>query len=574
MRKIFFVVAFALMTTVSWGQVETDVPYIGTASSLLGEAQAGRRELLDALLKLKDNVRELRDQKTFDEFFVLLDQFETLADQENLHMIYPNAVGEVGKTMIMHGSRWLKVAHDSEEKILSYMRWADLTAALQFQRQVIEEIDKIKNPELFKKAFSNLQALEAWAAENFADDLYLLPIYQKTISEISFNALTTIDIRDEQEWSFWISGVNNQDSAQDYVAYLNEKILAEQLKAEDAAHWFSLVNALGEQLQDIQRLSSSVRHNFGVLFADLTAKAIASEYTIDPTVFNKTVSLLDASSVRSLAFRWTNPEKAPTDQYATTLVPLSKSIYNRSKDLKLGQTALEIERFISGSLSAAFVSQNGIEGTYKLTGNGRTWKFTILRDSEQRLIAALCDDKGVVCFTFFNVQYNVQDNKFYASERVPDDDFYNNIPAIIEFGDNDSISIELPYAYRVGTHISGHKVESYENYMANPFMDANLMSGTYTGQLKLKSGSREMILILNTLGEHTVGRMESSDGHLVFNFGRGNDGNIGYLYLTTGQNSRRSWTHLRLKQINDDEITGVLISGGKGVLSEVKFTRK
>lgn len=573
MKKNILMLASLLMATMSWAQVETDVPYIGTPSSLMNEAQVGRRELLDALLKLKDNVRELRDQKTFDEFFVLLDQFDVLAQNQNLNLIYPNAVADVGKTMIMHGSRWLKVSLDDDQKILEYMKWADLTAALQFQRQVIEEIDKIRNPELFKKAYSNLQALEEWAAQEFADDLYLLPIYQKTISEISFNALVNIDIREDQEWSFWISGVNNQNSAQDYVAFLNEKILAEELLAEDVENWFALTKALGVQLQGIQRLSSSVRHNYGVLFSDLTAKSLFSEYPIDPQTFNEIVNLLDASSVRSLVFRWINPEKAPSDAYAISLLALSKSLYEKAKDLSLSQTAIEVERFTSSNLSAAFVTQNSIEGTYKLTGNGRTWSFTIIRDSEQRLIAALCDIKGVVCFSFFNIQYSVQINKFYATERIPDDDVYQNIPAVIEFSENSTVTLELPYSYRIGTTITGQKIESYDNYMSQPKMDANPMEGTYTGNLTLNSGTHKARLMINTLGENSIARLETINGHLVINFGRGNDGNIGFLYLSTGKNKKGAWLHLRLKQINDDEISGVLISGGQGVISEVQFTK-
>lgn len=574
MIKLLSSAAFSLLLLSSWhfSLAETNVPHLGTPSELLQEAQSGPKELLAVVLKMKDNVRELRDQKTFDEFFALLEPLKNLSEKQNLNMIYPGAVEELGKSMIMHGNRWLKVTADSEDKILSYQKWADLTAALQFQSQVVEEISKIKDPALFKSAYANLLVLEDWASQNFSDDLYLLPTYKNLISELSFNALLNIQPQNKSDWSFWMSGINNQNSAQDYIAYLNEKILNEDLKEEETQNWFELVEALGFQMQKIERLSGSVTNNYGVLSADLLSKAISNEYSIPQTSFKNIIGFLDASSVRSLAFRWTNPEKAFSDSYAKSLAPLSEVLFQKAKTMNLNQTAKEIEQFASTRLSAALITQDGLEGTYKLTGNGRTWYFTILRESEQRLIAALCDSKSVVCFSFFNIQYNLDENKFYASERVPDDDVYQNIPVVIGF-DQDKIELELPYAYKVGTHLSGEKVESYDNYMASPDLHANPMDGYYVGKVSLSNGSHDAVLMINTMGEYSLGRLEFKNGYISINFGRGNDGNIGYLYLSSGINQKRSWHHLRLRQLDDETIEGVLISGGKGIISKVLFTK-
>jgi hypothetical protein len=200
MKNALKLMGMVFAITLGSANAQVDVPNLGRPETLLLEAQTGRKELLEVLLRLKDNVRELRDQPTFDEFFAILTDLDKLAVEQNLNMIYPNAVLEVGRSMIMHGNRWLKISLDNETKILTYQKYADLTAALQFQGQVVEELNKIKDEKLFKKAYVNLLALEAWAQTKFADDLYLVPTYQKTIADLSFKALININIQDKDHF--------------------------------------------------------------------------------------------------------------------------------------------------------------------------------------------------------------------------------------------------------------------------------------------------------------------------------------------------------------------------------------
>lgn len=573
MKKLFILIFSICLPLMVFAQA--NVPHIGTAQSLKAEAQIGQKEFIEAMLKLKDNVRELRDQKTFEEFFYLLEDFEQLFHQYQLDLIYPDLMKDLGRSMVMHGNRWLKVGKDTPAKIMHYQKWADLVAGIQFQNQVIEEIEKISNPDAFKQAFVNLVELNAWAEANYAEDLYLAPIYRKTISEISFKALIQTDLKDHEDREFWLKGINTQQTAQDYLAFLNDKLLREPLLQEDASDWFLAVIELGKQFRSIKGLSSSTNSNYGVLASDLVSKTLFNEQTIDVKAFEELVALLDVSSFRSLVFRWVNPEKVFSDQYSVTLIGLSKILLDNAKSLGLSQTVLDIERYTTTRLSTAYISENSIEGTYLLRSeNNKEMVLTIIRESESRVIGAMCSKNGAVCFPFFNMQYSLSDNVFWASERLPDDDSYQNIPAQISFDENGQVLVSLPYAYRTDTEYRGSKIESYENLMASPFMDANPMSGVYEGTLKLSGKPKKVRLMITTLGEYSFGRLETEDGSLRIDFGKGNDGNIGFLYLTTGQNRKNSWLHLRLKQINDDELEGLLISGGQGLIDEISFKRK
>lgn len=574
MKKLLGLLLIALVITVGNANAQTDVPNLGRPGTLLKEAKQGRKQLLEVLLRLKDNVRELRDQPTFDEFFALLGPLDALAKEYNLALIYPDAVKEVGKNMIMHGNRWLKISLDSDKKILSYQKWADLSAALLFQGQAIEELNKIKDDKLFKKAYTNLLSLEVWAETTFPDDLYLYPTYQKTISDLSFKALLNTNVVNQEEWAFWIRGLNSQAAAQDYLAFLNEKILMENVKKEEMPKWFALAEALGKQLTTIERLSSSVKNNYGVFVTDLAAKAIFYEYDINEATFKTIVNLLDISSLRGLIFRWVNPEKTATDVYALKLVTLSKILYLRTKELKLTQNSLELERFVSSRLGPVLASQNGIEGHYALKGlDGRDWFFTIIRETESRVVASLCDTTGVICFSFFNIQYNLEKNVFFASENVPSDDSYQNAPAQIIFGADNTIALDLPHAFKVSGRFSGKKVQSYENIMSMADENAVAIEGHFKGTIEVNGVVKEYDLMITSFGEYSIGRLESEDSVIRIDLNKGNDGKMGFIYLTSGRTGKGTWFHLRLKQEGYETLVGVAIVGGAGKLGNARFVQ-
>lgn len=569
--SLFFLVA-SLAAQTTWAQNE--VPYLGTPEKLIEQAQKGPKELLDVLLTLKDNIRELRDPKTFDQFFVLLDQFEESATLYQLDLIYPNAVAEVGKSMVAHGNRWLRIGTDTSEKILSYQKWADLSSALQFQVQVIEELNRMRNEKLFKPAFKNLLALEKWSNARFSDDLYLVPTYQKTIAELSLKALIATDIQNEEEWSLWLQGVSTQSTAQDYISFLNEKILAEKLDQNKGDSWLKLNLQLGKQIATIPRLSGSVRNNYGVLVTDTLSKILFNQVSIDPTLFKGTIALLDVSSFRGLVFRWINPERSFPDAYAIQLVPLSEILLNQAKALRLGQTVLEIEKFVAVRLSPALASQGGIEGTYKLTNNdGKVWFFTLIRETESRLISALCDEEGHVCYAFFNVKYSTSKKIFLATENTSDDEQFQNTPIQIKFSDADKVRIDLPYAFRVGTVLRGQKVQSHPNFLSTLDVDAVSTEGHYKGMIDLKSGPLEFDLIITANGESSMGRLDSEKSSIRIDLGKGSDGQAGFIYLTSGRTNKGSWFHLRLKQNGYEKLEGIAIVGGTGEVGKAVFTK-
>lgn len=121
MKKTLMLGLFmTLLTAPVLGWTQSQVPNVGTAQELLQNAQSGRRQLLNSILKLKENVRELRDRPTFEEFYDLLDKFERLSEEFRLDQIYPGAVDELGRDMVLHGNRWLRVSKDSSETILDY----------------------------------------------------------------------------------------------------------------------------------------------------------------------------------------------------------------------------------------------------------------------------------------------------------------------------------------------------------------------------------------------------------------------------------------------------------------------
>ena len=572
MKRILTLLLTIFVITLSNANAQADIPNLGRPETLLAEAKLGRKQLLEVLLRLKDNVKELRDQPSFDAFFALLGPLDVLAKEYSLEAIYPNAVKEVGKSLVMHGNRWLRISTDSESKILSYQKWADLTVALTFQWQVLEELNKINDDKLFKKAFTNLLSLQSWAKATYPNDLNLYPTYENTISVVSFKALMKTSVINKEEWVFWIKRLSSQEAVQSYLAFLNEKILMENFEKEELSLWFSLAETLGNQLNTIERLSNSEKNNYGSFISDLTAKAINDEVVINENSFKSIINLLNVTSLRGLIYIWVNPSKTPSDAYSLKLLSLTRTLHIRTKELKQNSFSLALDKFISSNLGPVITSPNGIEGHYNLKGrDGSQWFFTIIRETESRIIAALCDSAGSSCYSFYNITYNLDNHVFFASENVPSDDSSQNASAQIIFGTDNSISIDLPSAYKLSGRFTGKKSQSYENVMNLKNEKAEGIQGRFKGTIEIKGVTEAYNLIITNFGEYSIGRLDSEDNSIQVELNKGTNGKDGFVYLTSGRTAKGTWFHLRLKQVGSETLVGDAIVGGTGILGKARF---
>lgn len=574
MKNLYKSLILALLMTSITLHGETNVPRVGTPSALLEKSQEGPRELLNSMLTLKDNIRELRDQKTFDQFFELLNDFDLLAQKFNLDSIYPNAVNELGRNMVMHGNRWLRVSVDDIDKILAYQEWADITVALRFKNQIDEEVRRLYTPEEFDKAFKNLTYLKEWAKNNFPNDLYLIPSYTRTVSDIAFNAIINTEIENIEQWEKWISGINNQVTVQNYLSFLNRQILSSDIDESNIYGWQLLMIKLGAQLETIETLSTSVVDSYGILVADFISYATYNELPLEPSLFDELLDNLYVSSLRGILFRWVNPKEVMTNEYATKLLELSEILRKHLNEVRMFQEIKDLDKFIAQYLIPAYATENGIEGTYKLRNQSGdfTLIFTIIRERENRLIAALSNKNASVNFAFFNIFYDAETRSFIATENETSDEYRSNYTVRFKVQSDGTLELSLPYRTSFGGTFRGEKKESYQNIMANHNASAERIEGTYKGEIHLPSGPMEFTLNIVSFNNTSDARLESKSGAVQIHLSKGSNNNSGFIYLTSGRNQRGTWFHLRLQKDGND-LVGVAIVGGTGVQGKAFFSK-
>lgn len=575
MKTLILTLTFIFQLFCTAALAQKAVPHLGTPQALLEQAQKNRTELLNVLLKMKDHVRELRDQQTFDQFFNTLDQLESLSKKHRLESIYPNAVKEVGIAMIQHGNRWLKIGNDQPKKILSYQKWADLAVAQQFQVQVFDEMSRITQKKNLERAFTNLMVLEKWVRQTFPEDLYLAPAYQRAVGELSFKALIQIDITQNQEWQLWITGLTTQAVAQDYISFLNEKILISQLSAKDASQWQILIMALGNQLTSINQLSPSIKANYGILVVDVYSTLLNQEKTIDPALFKETIKSLDLATIRSLVFRWINPSTKYTNSYMSSQIQLSEILYAEIRKRQIHQSSLDLQKYISNELSPHLLVRSGFEGTYSVFDqNKKAWNFTIIKETDSRIIAALCTPQADPCYTFFDIKYYPEQKSFIAFENSPSDQISRNISLKIQFVLSDNIVLEMPFLQREVGRLTGQKTQQHPNFLAQKRVMDSKIEGRFFGRINFAKGPMDFILTITSNGEYSVARLEADNGTSETYFHKGTSGLDGAIYLTTGRTENGSWLHLRLKNRDFLTLEGIAIVGGFGQVATVTFEKQ
>ena len=132
--------------------------------------------------------------------------------------------------------------------------------------------------------------------------------------------------------------------------------------------------------------------------------------------------------------------------------------------------------------------------------------------------------------------------------------------------------MKLPFSSQIEAPLVGEKIESYSNVLAQADIDATPIEGVYEGSIEINGKDKPYRLIVTNFGEYSVGRLESGSGNIRIELNKGDDGKLGYIYLTSGRTQRGSWFHLRLKQ-SGDSLIGSAIVGGMGELGPATFEK-
>ena len=92
-----------LLTILLFSSLANAVLNLDTPERLLQKASIDRQQLRDVVLSLEQQLPEMRDFKTFESYFFILDQLKQESDRLGLDDLYPDAVLSVGTKMVSFG---------------------------------------------------------------------------------------------------------------------------------------------------------------------------------------------------------------------------------------------------------------------------------------------------------------------------------------------------------------------------------------------------------------------------------------------------------------------------------------
>lgn len=530
---------------------------------LLNTASKSSSDLINAVLRLKDNIKQLRTPDEFNKYFHLLDDFSLLSTKFNLALVYPDLVSSLGTSMVLHGVRWFHVANTPTSLLESYLKWSNAMVANKILSFCETQVPELNNNE--RAAQNNLQTLESWSSNNLQDQVYITHGFQRVLTDLSLKVLKTTKLSNHSELSYWLESINSENGLQEYIYFLNTKLLNEGVK-DQSEQWQNHVFLVGEISNKNKQLRQSTQVNYGVLVADLYTKVIESQKTINTETFKQQIQILQPVSIKGLVYRWIGAKNL-NDNYKQQLVVPSTLLKQQLKKLGLKDSLKELNRFIAEVLVPSIITDTPIEGTYALKDkDGNRWNLTMVKESEKRLIASISNEAQSVGLSYFYVEYDFETQTYKAMESYPDNNDYKTPAVSINFQPDSSVVVKLPPSLSLNHMLIGEKFESYLKPNSNKSSHKKII-GDYTGTLQLKSGRiQKYKLSIMTFEDSTYAYLSTDSGNIKINFNKGSLGDNGFIYLTTGKNLRGTWTHLRLQQDSNEELSGEMISGGVGVI--------
>ncbi len=208
-----------LLPTLSWAGLNLAEP-----KELISKAAQNRMALRDVILDIEMNLSEMRDQGTFEKYFVLLDELKVLAVQFKMDEYYPQLVEGLGLHMVSNGMRWLDVTKDAPGKLLYYVKWMNADSLSRFLGAIEYQLSSVKDRTRLAAMATNIEALLPLIDKRAPDDGYLQSGYRRLSTEAAVAILKdpTLSLQDSE---FWIGKVKIAASLSDYVDYLTQEIL-------------------------------------------------------------------------------------------------------------------------------------------------------------------------------------------------------------------------------------------------------------------------------------------------------------------------------------------------------------
>jgi hypothetical protein len=261
--------------------------------------------------------------------------------------------------------------------------------------------------------------------------------------------------------------------------------------------------------------------------------------------------MMRSRQLQGAAGQWLSTERLPSTNYASHYLEISNLLIAKLRAVGLSKEAGEVAKHVSQMAAPIQGAKTNLEGLYTLKAeDGSGFTFSVIRARSNLIYATLEMEQGAVTLGFFNVTYDVERQKYFASQREPDLDSTGNPTISFVVSEKGEIEIEVPIASVSWRKLKGKKTAEYTNFLDDQSTVASSTDGEWEGEMQFKSMLWTVRLVVSKFGGYSIGRFISNQG-IAIDFQIGNTGENGVIYLTTGKLPHSGWVHLRAVRRGD-----------------------
>ena len=528
---------------------------------LLRKASQDRRTLREALLDIQQNISEMRDPATFDSYFLLLSELEVLAVKTQLNAILPKAVEQTGLKMVAHGIRWLDLSQRPLSDALYYLRYADGDVMSRFVAETEIQVRSLKEDKRLRNIAVNLEGMLPTLEKKLEQRRDVRVSFRELLSSIAIRFLRQPNLNN-QDASFWIAKISMPTAYSEYISSLADELLDSKPTDSVTLSRVSMrLQELGKKIAvETYPLPAYIASSWGDTALELILRSVQGERVFGKGEFENLIGMMRSRQLQGAAGQWLSMERLPSTKYASHYLEISSLLITKLRAVGLSKESGEVAKHIAQMAAPIQGAKTNLEGLYTLKAeDGSGFTFSVIRARSNLIYATLEMEQGYVTLGFFNVTYDVERQKYFASQREPDLDSTGNPTISFVVSEKGEIEVDAPIAATGWRKLKGKKTAEYTNFLDDQTANLNPTEGEWEGEMQFKSMVWNVRLVVSKFAGYSIGRLTSNQG-VAIDFQTGTPGENGVIYLTTGKLPHSGWVHLRAIR-RGDFLEGQMIAG-------------
>lgn len=562
--KKYLLLAVLFFSTLAHAELNLDTP-----ENLLTKAAIDRQQLRDVVLSLEQQLPEMRDVKTFESYFFMLDQLKADSDRLGLDDLYPDAVASIGVKMASFGVKWADLSTMNHDRLAYYLKWMNVDALANLMSYTAYYSRKLTDETLLNTLSTNVDFIIQSTTLVLKDRFDVQIGYRDLSSTIAVKFLLNPNLTDEQI-TYWANKIYTSQGLSVYTDQIQKKIYSLNTDSKKSVHGIFSYLKLSYDISD--RLIDSPLSYLRDRVSDLTLEVVKKSFEVgEPITANEityALSQLDSRHLQSLTTVLTSMSEPLIYQNSATFIRLAKMLTPilAAQGLVTENTALSL--YLDRIAAATTIDTLDAEGTYEIIDKtNQVWKFTIIKSHPFEIIASLSNESWSLYQSYFSVKYSTSENLFTASNIIYDTDASNQLSVVtFKLTTDHKIIFTDVFGSTQLKQVTGNLIQKLPAMHASARLNTR-RDDVYEGDILFGTSTTptHVQVTLQSDGVSVVGRIKDNLG-VIYDFTTGYFSMNKEFSLTSGKLKNTSWAHMR-GTIDDQQLKARIMVGGKGFVS-------